>query len=284
MGRKKSSAVRASKPRLIGKLLTLLPVSSILLYPLYLATQLDICREAYISPLLPNAFSGLKIAFVADIHYGSFLKEDRLRELVLKVNELRPDVLILGGDYGEDSQGALDFWNLFPGFEAAKAVVGVLGNHDRTPPESNLDKLTDAMRNNGVIPLVNDVLMLEKDGKRLALAGIDDYYNGHPKIEKVSSLCESADFTIFIPHTPDVLPSIETPFYQLALCGHTHGGQVSLWGHALHSSSDYGDRFLSGWYHEKGADVLVTNGVGTSSLPVRLGARPQIHLLTLQSK
>ena len=72
------------------------------------------------------------------------------------------------------------------------------------------------------------------------------------------------------------------PFYQLALCGHTHGGQVALLGHSLHSSSDLGDRYRSGWYREAGAEIMVSNGVGTPVLPVRLGAPPQYHLITLR--
>jgi predicted MPP superfamily phosphohydrolase len=112
-----------------------------------------------------ESFSGLKIVYLSDIHYGAFLKENRVRSLVERVNALQPDLIILGGDYGETSQGAVDFFALRPGFKAQYAVLGVMGNHDRTLPESNLEKLQQAMRENGVIPLVNDVWMLEKEGK-----------------------------------------------------------------------------------------------------------------------
>lgn len=279
---------RAKKPLLLGRLLALLPIGCALFYPVYLTGQLELRRENYAHGALPECFSGLKIAYVSDIHFGTFLKENRVRELVERVNRLQCDLVILGGDYGETSQGALDFFALKPGFQARYAVLGALGNHDRTLPESNLEKLQAAMRENGVIPLVNDVWMLEKEGKRLAVAGVDDFYNGHPDLEKVSRLCKDADFVIFAPHTPDILPeTYEMPgalFYQLALCGHTHGGQVAIFGYALKSSSEYGNRYRSGWYRENGADILVSNGVGVSMLPVRLGTRPQIHLITLETQ
>ena len=282
MRHKKCKSGRASKPRGLGRLLMMLPFAGTLLYPVYLANQLDVCRETFVSDQLPAAFDGLTVAFAADIHYGQFFSEERVRALAEKLNGLKPDVLVLGGDYGEDSDGALAFWKLRPGFAAGRLMAGVLGNHDRTLPESNKEKIMDAMRENGVMPLCNDAVLLRKDGHTLALAGIDDYYNGAPDAEKTAALCRDAEFTLFLSHTPDALPDIKRPFYQLALCGHTHGGQVAVLGHALHSSSDYGSKYLSGWYRIGGARVFVTNGVGTSALPVRLGARPQIHLITLK--
>lgn len=272
---------KAARPSLPGRLLALLPLSCVLFYPVYLSGQLDLKEETYYSPRLPSEFEGLRIVYLSDIHYGTFFREDRLRALVERVNALQPDLILLGGDYAEDSQTAVEFWQLHPGFKAGLCVAGVMGNHDRTLPESNLLWLTDAMEADGVCPLVNDALLLEKAGKTLALCGIDDFYNGHPDMEKAARKCENADFTIFLPHTPDALADLEKPFYQLALCGHTHGGQVTLFGRALLSSSSYGSRYLSGWYHEKGADFLVSNGVGVSALPVRLGARAQFHLITL---
>ena len=284
-----STSKRASKPSWLGRFLAMLPVSCVLLYPLYLAAQLDTVEETYASPAVPEAFSGLRIVFLSDIHYGAFLGEDRVRKLVEKVNALEPDVIILGGDYGEDSTGALNFFRqLRPSFRARDAVVGVLGNHDRTPPESNLSLILEAMRDTGITPLVNDALLIRKEGKTLALCSADDVFNGFPDLEKTAAACAGADFTIFVPHNPDLLPETYQmpggPFYQLALCGHTHGGQVAIFGHALKSASRYGSRYRSGWYREENVDILVSNGVGTSLLPVRLGARPQIHQLTLTRK
>lgn len=278
----------ARYPSRLGKFLALLPAGCILLYPLYLATRLDLEECTYRHAALPPAFDGLKIVYVSDIHYGTYFKKDRLEKLVERINALEADILLLGGDYAEDSQDALEFWKMKPPFRAKTAVLCVFGNHDRTLPEENFQSIQNAMKAAGVLPLVNDVYMLEKDGSTLAFAGPDDYYNGYPDLEKLARLSQAADFTVFLPHTPDILPKSyqlpEGPFYQLALCGHTHGGQVALFGYAPKPSSELGNRYRSGWYHEKGTDILVSNGVGTSLLPVRLGARPQFHLITLQSK
>ena len=271
----------------LGRLMAKLPSSWPLLYPIFLAAQLDAVEETYASARWPKEFDGLKVAYVSDIHYGSLLGEDRVRRLSERVNALHADVVLLGGDYGEHSDGAVAFFKLKPGFKAKIAVLGAFGNHDRTLPEENVEKIAQAMRQDGVIPVLNDAYLLTRNGKQIAFASTDDFFNGTPNLEKVAKLCAKADFTLFFPHNPDILPETQKlpggPFYQLAICGHTHGGQVSVCGKAIKSSSIYGNRYLSGWFKE-GADILVSNGVGTSGLPVRLGARPQIHLLTMKTR
>lgn len=279
---------RAKMPSRLGRFLALLPAGCALLYPLYLATRLDLCEHTYQNSKIPAVFEGLRIAYISDIHYGTFLNDQRLNDLIGRVNALEPDLILLGGDYAENSDGALQFWQKKPAFQPRIATLAVFGNHDRTLPEENFLPIQKAMKAAGVIPLVNDVYLLEKEGNTIAFAGIDDYYNGYPDPERLSQLSQDADFIVFLPHTPDVFPELfslpQPPFFDLALCGHTHGGQVVFFGYAPKTSTDCGNRYRSGWYHENGTDILVSNGVGTSDLPVRLGARPQFHLLTLTSK
>ena len=278
---------KPKKTGMLGRLLASLPAPK-LLYPLYLARQLDTVEEEYGFPRLPAVFDGLKIAYVSDIHYGVLLKEDRVRALGEKINAMNADIVLLGGDYGENTEGAIRFFQLHPHFRGKIAVLGALGNHDRNQPEINLQLLLEEMKQNGVIPLRNDAWLLEKQGSSIAFASTDDIFFGEPDFPKTARLCKDADFTIYFPHNPDSLPETyalgDASFYQLALCGHTHGGQVALGRRAVISSSMYGNRFMSGWYRENGADIMVSNGVGTSKLPVRLGARPQIHLITLRRK
>ena len=276
---------RTHEPFWLGKLMAKLPPWPIF-YPLYEASRLNMIEELYWSPKIPEGFDGFRVAYLSDIHYGPLFSEQRVRDLAERVNKLHADVVILGGDYGVNSDGAVDFFELKPGFQAKTAVLGVMGNHDRMLPEENFEKLIAAMKADGVTPLVNDGVVLERRGSRMAFAACDDYYCGQPDLKKTAALSKTADFTVFLPHMPDILPDTFDlpggPFYQLALCGHTHGGQVAILGHAIHSSSIYGNRYLSGWYHEHGVDFLVSNGVGTSDLPVRLGAKPQMHLITMK--
>lgn len=283
--RKKRAAKQPSK---LGKFLSRLPAGCPLLYPLYLATRLNLTKETYLNPALPEVFDGLTICYVSDIHFGEFLKQDRLDTLIQRANALEADVIVLGGDYGENAAGTLDFWQRKPAFRAKKAVLAIFGNHDRTLPDEAFPSIQNAMKAAGVLPLINDIYCLEANGKSLCFAGPDDFYNGEPDLVKLAHLSKHADFTIFLPHNPDILPETYKlpggPFFHLALCGHTHGGQVTFFGWAPKPSSDYGNRYLSGWYREENADIFISNGVGTSDLPVRLGARPQFHLITLKKQ
>ena len=285
--RSKESCKKAKHICWLGSLLAKLPSSCKALYPLYLAAQLYTVEEVYPSDRIPKEFDGLRIVFASDIHYGKLFKEDRVRTLAERINALEADVVVLGGDYGCNSDAAVAFFRLNPSFHAKETVLGVMGNHDRTYPEENERLLLDAMRKDGVKPLVNDAVMLQRNGKRIAFAGTDDYFSGDPDLSYTAYRCRNADFVIYVSHNPDILPETYRmpggPFYQLALCGHTHGGQVAIAGKAIKSPSGYGNRYLSGWFHENGVDILVSNGVGTTDLPVRLGAKPQIHLITLRS-
>ena len=278
---------RNHKPFWLGTVMAKLPPWPIF-YPLYEAAQLNLVEELYWSPRVPAGFDGFRLVYLSDIHYGPLFGEDRVRDLVQQVNKLHADVVILGGDYAVNSDGAVEFFRLHPGFQAKTAVLAVMGNHDRMLPEENFEKLLTAMREDGATPLVNDGILLERRGSRMAFVSCDDFYCGDCDLKKTAALSKRADFTVFLPHMPDVLPETYkmhgSLFYQLALCGHTHGGQVAVMGHAVKSSSMYGSRYLSGWYHENGADILVTNGVGVSGLPVRLGAKPQLHLITMKKE
>lgn len=276
---------KTHKPSWLGRLMMCLPASCALIYPYYLAQQLYVDRQDYVSPHLPAAFDGLTVTFVSDIHYGALFSEARVRGLVAKVNALGSDVILLGGDYAEDSQGALDFFALQPAFKAPMGVYATVGNHDRTQPDQRLQAIEHAMRENGITPLVNTTHIFDRSGDTLAVCSVDDFYNGFPDLNALKHQTAHADFVIFMPHTPDILPECEKlgpAFYHLALCGHTHGGQVSIFNRPILSSSRYGARFNAGWYNENGADIFVSTGVGTSALPVRLGSKPMIHQFTFR--
>lgn len=257
-----------------------------LLYPFYLANQLTALQEIYASPRLPQAFDGLTIAYASDIHYGPYLSEDRAKDLASRITAWQPDLVILGGDYGMDPEWSTAFFHIMPRLHAPCGVVAAIGNHDRTGSSDNLSQLTEAMNNAGVMPLVNDCMHLTREGKQLSICSTDDIKSGTPDLRAVARKTQSSSFVIFAPHSPDIIPALHaigTFRVDLALCGHTHGSQVVLFGRSLHSSSKYRDRYRTGWIRENGLDIMVSNGVGTSLMPVRLGAPAQVHHITLKS-
>ncbi len=269
----------------LGRLLALLPCSCILLYPLYEAAHVRLVRSELVCKRLPAAWDGVTVAFVSDLHDGALMPRSRLDDVIVRVNALNADILILGGDYANDSAGALAFFTEYkPRFSARLGVYAVMGNHDRTVPDARVFDIMRAMIAVGVTPLVNTSAILERDGQTLAICGVDDYYNGFPDPEAVRAQTRDANYTIFVTHSPDMLkPACRGgEWFDLALCGHTHGGQIAFFGWAPFPSCETGNAFRSGWYRAYGADILVSNGVGTTVLPVRLGAPPQFHIITLR--
>lgn len=274
--------------RLIARLWPLALIAYLFVEPYWLSEE----RRTLYYADLPPAFDGIRIAFLTDIHVGPFFSQKRLEELVARVDAEHPDIVLLGGDYADDSDGAVAFFAAKPGFSATMGVYAVPGNHDRVMPESNLSRLLQAMSEAGVTPLCNAVEVLQAEGQYLYLAGVDDYVVGHPDIPGVAAACRADSFTVFLLHNPDGIPEALAAmdgrgaqgWADLILSGHTHGGQVTIFGQRAINDINRvtGERFRTGWKREGGADILISNGVGTTFLPIRFFARPQIHFLTLR--
>lgn len=284
---------RGCLSRLLGRLVRLALVLCLLCYPLLEPYLLTVEQRTIAFDDLPAAFDGLRVAFVSDIHRGPFLSQERLDQLVERVGNLRPDVVLLGGDYADDSDAAVAFFAQRPAFSARLGVYAVTGNHDRVMPESNRAALEAAMIAAGVAPLLNRAVPLTLNGQSIYIAGIADYGNGHPDVYAAARGLREDDFVIFLSHNPDVIPTLadvpgadgSTRWADLILCGHTHGGQLTLFGRrAIVPVNTYGERYRTGWKQENGAEILISNGVGTSVVPMRFFAPPQIHLLTLTCK
>ena len=264
-----------------------IPTKHKFLYPFWQSAQLNLITSTRHFNHLPAGLNGLSIAYASDMHYGPLFKQDRAIDLAGRLQKLQADIIILGGDYGDDTASSLAFFDIFPQISAPYGVYAVIGNHDRIGSEQAFNQLLSTIRNNAFIPLVNEAALVERSGNRLCICSVDDIKRGQPDFAPLAEAVKKADFTIFVPHSPDVFPlAAKQPgfSFDLGLAGHTHGGQLVLWGHSLHSSSRYGDRYRSGWMLFEGKDIMVTHGVGTSLLPIRIGAPAQIHLITLRRK
>lgn len=272
--------------RVLALIVLLVVVGYPFLEPLLLQTEYVTLTSAD----LPRDIGTLRIVYLSDIHYGPFLGKGRLEDLVSRVNALNADLVLLGGDYANDSDGAIAFFENAPPFRARIAVCGVVGNHDRTLPESNLPRLEAAMFNAGVTPLVNEVTQIRMGSGSIYVAGIDDWHNGYPDVKGVARQVKQGDYVIFLSHSPaavsDALKADSADgrrsWFDLGLYGHTHGGQIAFFGDAL-NISDVPRRYQGGWLQENRIDMLVSRGVGTSVLPIRLFRRPQIHVITVKA-
>ena len=275
-------------------ILLVLVLAAVIAYPLIEPVSLTIDEHTVQVQGLPSNLKNIRIVFASDIHQGPWFSQQRVADLFTTINNLNADLVILGGDYAQDSDGAIEFFRTAPDLHARLGVYAVLGNHDRTEPDSNLGVLVKQMQDRNITPLVNSVSRAKVGQSYVYIAGADDFYNGFPDVDGVAAQLYADDFVIFAGHTPDLMPDMlkarsidnDNHWFDLALFGHTHGGQVNFFGYSPFAdlSPDVGSRYLSGWLEENRAAVLVSNGVGTSGLPVRVFARPQIHLITLKAR
>ena len=271
-----------------------LAVLALLSYPFLETRMLSTQTHTLQVTNLPANLKNIQLAYASDFHQSAWYGQSKINEVIQRLNNMNADIIILGGDYATDSTSAIAFFENMPSLHARLGVFGVLGNHDRTQPESNRQKLTDAMKNAGVTPLVNSVSRVKVGQSYLYIAGVDDYYNGFPDVKGVAAQVSKDDFVIFAGHSPDLLPDAQKAvdingsghWFDLALFGHTHGGQINLFGYTpmRNVSDELSVRYLSGWREENRGAILISNGVGTSGLPVRLFAMPQVHLITLKTR
>lgn len=238
---------------------------------------------------LPSAFDGTRIALITDIHRGPFFSQDRVRSLVERVNSLQPDLILLGGDYvflGTDY--AASCFEELAGLEAPLGRFAVLGNHDYGEykgGEKGPALVIGAMQAAGITLLRDRGEWIEEQGERIWVAGVSDYSVDEPSLELALHGAGEGDFVILVSHNPDYAEELPGGAVNLMLAGHTHGGQVTLFGlWAPHLPSDYGQKYRTGLVETEVTTVIVSNGIGTSTIPpVRLLARPQIVVITLQS-
>lgn len=255
------------------------------LSPLFL--QVD--RVRLTSEDLPADVGHLRVVFLSDIHFGFHFSDRRIRSLVSTLNDLKPDIILFGGDIGETPDDAIDFYRRLPSLHTRYAALGVLGEHDHGDTQLERTMVTDAMRDAGITPLVNDVAPVRIGSRMIYVAGLDDVLTGQPALASLAASTNASEYVIFLCHNPSVIPESQRAtdqngrlgWFDLALFGHTHGGQIAGLSGLLNIAGDVDDRYLGGWLMENRSDLLISNGVGTSVLPARVFCPAQIHCIDI---
>lgn len=231
------------------------------------------------SPKIPAEMNGYTVAFITDTHA---ISAQALEAVVREVNALHPDLLILGGDF-PTSAGALErSMEILSHAVTTDGIYGVEGNHD------NYKALFAAMERHAIHPLSNSGAHVRD---HLYVAGVEDLWNRAPSVEKAVKGARGDDFVLLAAHNPDVTMRQDTSSVDLIVSGHTHGGQITLfglWAPALtprKTITAYGQRFMSGWAKSRdGTPVYVSNGTGTFADVPRVFARPQVILITFAAE
>lgn len=265
--------------------------------------RLRIRHRAFIPPRWTPGLR-LRVAVLADIHACEpWMPCERIERIVAATNAQKPDIVLLLGDYVSGMRlttrhtPPAKWAELLAGLEAPLGIHAVLGNHDwwedaaaqvrgHGPTEAG-----EALKAAGVPVLENRAMRLEKNGRGFWVAGLGDqlaftgssvYRRWRGVDDLPGTLAQVTDDApvLLMAHEPDVFARVPARV-SLTLSGHTHGGQVRLFGWSPVVPSRYGNRYAYGHVIEEGRHLVVSGGLGCSIAPIRFGSPPEIVVLDL---
>src|SRR5450432_105157 len=249
---------------------------------------------------LPPAFRGLKIVQISDIHSGSFDNKKAVEKGVQEILDLKPDLILFTGDLINDrATEMMDYVDTFGRLKAPMGVYSTLGNHDygeyvkwptKAARDQNIEDLKNLETGMGWRLLMNEHVVLEKEGQQIALIGIENWsakarFPKYGKMWEAYPGAEKYPFKILMSHDPSHWDAEVRPRYgdiDLTLAGHTHGMQFGIeipgfkW-----SPVKYVYKQWAGLYEVGKQKLYVNRGFGFIGYPGRVGILPEITLIEL---
>jgi predicted MPP superfamily phosphohydrolase len=248
--------------------------------------RLRVRRLSVALPDWPEALADLKVALVADLHAGApHVDEQRVEQVVAVVNRTKPDLIALLGDYVDPE---VAFGEVvapeavaarLAGLEAPLGTFAVLGNHDW---RSDGERVLHALREHRIEVLENDAASVSLAGQVIWIVGLADPSESRPDIATPLSLVPRGAPLIVLSHDPDLFNALPEDRPMLVLAGHTHGAQVNVpVVREKVTPSRFGERFAGGLFRRGSRTMYVSRGIGTSKLPIRFRATPEVVILSL---
>ncbi|MGA9075232.1 MAG: metallophosphoesterase [Candidatus Sulfotelmatobacter sp.] len=248
-----------------------------------------IVRQDFWLPRWPERMNGFTIALLSDFHYDPHFSIHPLHAAIPLVNGLRPDLIVLTGDFvsvplvEDDAKGAFaaePCARVLRQMTAAHGLWAVMGNHDA---ETDPEHVARALQAENIHVLANQSVAIERDGTRVWLAGINDVLSGTADLANTLHGVPTGEAVILLAHEPDFADEASRFPIDLQLSGHSHGGQVRIPLLPPLYLPAMAKKYILGTY-QVGRLTLYTNaGLGTVGVPVRLNCPPEITLLTLRS-
>ena len=248
----------------------------------------------------------LRIGILSDLHWGFRpVTPSLIRAAKIRLAALSPDIVLFLGDLSEGKDSNAKQKNLIAGakalggMSAPLGLYAVLGNHDwhddpaaqarRTGPVA----AAEVLEQQGFGVLQNEAAYLE--GAKAWIAGLDSQQAfkgergeakraGADDMPAILSEIAGDQPVILLAHEPDIFPDLDDPRIVLTLSGHMHGGQIRPFGRAIYAPSRHGTKYAYGHYQNEGRHLVVSGGLGCSTIPVRIGIVPEITLVELSGR
>lgn len=232
---------------------------------------------------LHPGLDGLRLVQLSDIHYRRDLPPGRLDRVLAKVVNLKPDLLVMTGDWVTyDAADAITPAHAIAQLELPLGTYSILGNHDHWTHASTV---TQAIRDANLNLLINDSVRILAGAGSIWLAGVDDVWEDHHDLNAALVKVPAGEPVILLAHEPDYADTVAADGrVALQLSGHSHGGQVHLPILGSPVVPYLGQKYVRGLYRPGNAMWLYTNrGIGTVQPAVRLNCRPEITEITLRA-
>lgn len=233
---------------------------------------------------LPDGADGLTVAVLADLHVDGITRADRIREIVERTNALKPDIVVIAGDF-VDGRVSVHGNDLRPlaDLKARYGVFGVPGNHEYY---SGYEEWMEFLPALGIRMLFNEHALVGEDGT-VVVAGVTDPVAGimgkeAPNIRKALAGAPEKGVRILAAHQPRLAPEAAANGVDLQVSGHTHGGMIPGIDRLV---ARFNRGFVSGLYTVGNMKLYVSNGAGIwSGFPIRIGVPSEIVLIRLRKK
>lgn len=245
------------------------------------------------SDRLPEGFSGFRIAQVSDLHNTEFGADNK--RLISRLEEIAPDIIVITGDLIDSRRIDIDVAVSFA--EQASKIAPVYyvnGNHEKVISDEEYSVFTSRLANAGITVLENEKVYLEKNGERIAILGVQDPVFGEYTEEtdfgktvvdeNVRRLNDINEYSILLSHRPELFDIYVKNKIDVALTGHSHGGQIRLpfVGGVFVPNQGLFPTYDSGMFSEDGTTMILSRGLGNSRAMIpRINNRPEIVVVEL---
>ncbi len=283
----------------IGLLVAALPFTALIYGMIKGGFDIRVKKTRLVLPNLPDAFNGLRIVQISDIHCGSFTSTAHFENAAKMIEMQKPDILFFTGDLVNDLASETDdFIETFSKMKAPMGTYSSLGNHDyadyitwdsKEAKAKNLEDLKAVHAKVGWRLLLNENVALERGGEKIALIGIENWgargFTKYGNLKKAYEGAENYPVKILLSHDPshwEAQVLKEYPNIDLTFAGHTHGMQFGVdLPHFKWSPVKYFYKQWSGLYEQAGQYLYVNTGLGFIGYPGRVGMLPEITVVEL---
>jgi uncharacterized protein len=230
---------------------------------------------------LPPAWHGTRVVQLTDLHLEPFTSVADIARAVVLANSLKPDLILLTGDYiTKDWEPVHALAEILSDLRAPLGIYGCMGNHEHW---HHPEEIQQALENKDIRILRNDGTTVTRDGQSLFLAGVESAWKGSPNLSLATRHHRAGDPILLLAHEPDyALTAAAHGSISAQLSGHTHGGQVRAPGFSPIFLPALGRRFAAGSYDVSGTSLYVSRGIGCIGMPIRFAAQPEVTLHLLE--